>query len=146
MQKSEQNVYKLARIKAGMTLEKAAPAIGVSETSLKAYERYERVPAFDVVERMIQVYDAMYLAYQHIHICAGSLEIVPEVSVIDLPMATIRLVNKVIAFAEKHRDRDLMQIAEDGVVSDEERPLFDEIVQELDAIVKAAFEVKCANK
>ena len=35
---------------------------------------------------------------------------------LDLPRASIQLINKVIRFAEQHRDRELLQIAEDGVI------------------------------
>ena len=71
---------------------------------------------------------------------------VPEVQVLDLPRASIRLINRVIAFAEKHRDRDLLAIAEDGVISEEERPLYEEIVKELDGLIQAAMELKVSEE
>ena len=41
-------------------------------------------------------------------------------------------------FAESHRDDRLLEIAEDGVIDDEERPEFLAITAELTDIVKAA--------
>lgn len=140
------NIYKTARVKAGKTQESAAEAIGVSVESIKAYESYSRLPPSGVVDRMCIVYDALYLAYQHNRIASGEVKVVPEVQVLDLPRASIRLINRVISFAEKHRDRDLLAIAEDGVISEEERPLYEEIVKELDGLIQAAMELKVSEE
>ena len=139
------NIYKTARQKAGITREKAAEAIGISVESLKAYEAYSRLPPSDVVDRMCLVYDALYLAYQHNRLASGEIKVVPEIQIMELPMAAIRIINRVQAFAEAHRDRQLLCIAEDGTISEEERPLFDEIMSELDELVKAAVELKLSR-
>ena len=140
------NIYKTARKKAGLTQEKAAAAIGVSVESLKAYEAYSRLPSFDVVGLMCIVYDAMYLAYQHDWLASGSIKVVPEVQVLDLPRASIQLINKVVRFAEQHRDRELLQIAEDGIIDDTERLLFDAILADLDDLVRAALNLKLSEE
>ena len=140
------NIYKTARLKAGKTQESAAEAIGISVESIKAYESYSRIPPSSVVDRMCIVYDARYLAYQHNRIASGEVKVVPEVQVLDLPRASIRLINRVISFAEKRRDRELMAIAEDGVISEEERPLYEEIVKELDGLIQAAMELKVSEE
>ena len=139
------NIYKTARQKAGITREKAAEAMGISVESLKAYETYGRLPSCDVVDRMCLVYDALYLAYQHNRIASGEIKVVPEIQVLDLPRAAIQLINKVIAFADRHRDRELLQIAEDGVIDESERELFGEIVAELDGIIQAATNLKVSE-
>ena len=139
------NIYKTARQKAGITREKAAEAMGISVESLKAYETYGRLTSCDVVDRMCLVYDALYLAYQHNRLASGEIKVVPEVQIMELPLAAIRIINRVQAFAEAHRDRQLLCIAEDGTISEEERPLFDEIMSELDELVKAAVELKLSR-
>ena len=139
------NIYKTARQKAGITREKAAEAMGISVESLKAYETYGRLPSCDVVDRMCLVYDALYLAYQHNRLASGEIKVVPEVQIMELPLAAIRIINRVQAFAEAHRDRQLLCIAEDGTISEEERPLFDEIMSELAELVKAAVELKLSR-
>lgn len=139
------NIYKVARLKAGKTQEGAAEALGISVESLKAYESYSRLPPAGVVDRMCVVYDALYLAYQHNRIASGDVKVIPEIEVLDLPRASIRLINRVIQFAEKRRDRELLTIAEDGVISPEERPLYEEIVAELDGLIQAAMELKVAE-
>lgn len=139
------NIYKTARIKAGKTQEGAAEAIGISVESIKAYESYSRLPPAEIVDRMCIVYDALYLAYQHNRIASGEIKVVPEIQVLDLPRAAIQLINKVIAFADRHRDRELLQIAEDGVIDESERELFGEIVSELDGIIQAAISLKVSE-
>lgn len=139
------NIYKTARIKAGKTQEGAAEAIGISVESIKAYESYNRLPPAEIVDRMCIVYDAIYLAYQHNRIASGEIKVVPEIQVLDLPRAAIQLINKVIAFADRHRDRELLQIAEDGVIDESERELFGEIVAELDGIIQAATNLKVSE-
>ena len=139
------NIYKTARIKAGKTQEGAAEAIGISVESIKAYESYSRLPPAEIVDRMCIVYDALYLAYQHNRIASGEIKVVPEIQVLDLPRAAIQLINKVIAFADRHRDRELLQIAEDGVIDESERDLFGEIVTELDGIIQAATNLKVSE-
>lgn len=139
------NIYKTARIKAGKTQDGAAEAIGISVESIKAYESYNRLPPAEIVDRMCIVYDALYLAYQHNRIASGEIKVVPEIQVLDLPRAAIQLINKVIAFADRHRDRELLQIAEDGVIDESERELFGEIVTELDGIIQTATNLKVSE-
>ena len=59
-----------------------------------------------------------------------------------LPTAAITLINRVLDFAERHRDRQLLRIAEDGIIDEKERPDFDAICRDLDGIVGAALQVK----
>ena len=95
------NIYKTARQKAGMTQEKAAEALGISVESLKAYESYNRLLPANVVDCMCIIYDAIYLAYQHTRIASSEVQVVPEIQVLDLPRAAIRLINRVIASSER---------------------------------------------
>lgn len=146
MSYNDTNIYKAARLKAGKTQEAAAEALGISVESIKAYESYGRIPPAGVVDRMCVVYDALYLAYQHNRIASGEVKVVPEIQVLDLPREAIQLINKVIRFSDKRRDRELLIIAEDGVISQEELPLYQEIVAELDELIQAAMELKVAEE
>lgn len=142
----EKNIYKTARMKAGKTQEAAAEALGISVESIKAYESYSRIPPSHVVDGMCIIYDAIYLAYQHNRIASGEVKVVPEVEVLDLPRAALKFINRVLDFAEKHQDKTLMKIAEDGVIDETERPVFDAIVSDLDDLIRAAMEVKISQE
>ena len=142
----ENNIYKAARQQAGKTQEAAAEALGISVESIKAYESYSRLPPSNVVDGMCIIYDAIYLAYQHNRIASGEIKVIPEVEQLDLPQAALRLINRVLEFADKRQDRTLMQIAEDGVIDEDERPVFEAIVADLDELIKAAMELKLSRQ
>lgn len=143
MQNDNCNIYQTARKAAGLTQEAASERLALSVESLRAYETDNRIPGNDIVERMITVYNTQFLAVQHIqatsHLLPSCLQ---DVRSEPLPVATIKLVNRIIAFAAKHRNDQLLAIAEDGVIDDAEKPEFDQISSELDEIVRAALALR----
>ena len=133
------NIYQTARKSAGLTQEAAAERLAVSLTSLRAYEGGERVPAGDVVARMCIVYDTQFLGVQHLQLFGSLLpECVQEAQPERLETATIKLVRRIMRFADGHRNDRLLEIAEDGVIDEAERPEFLAITAELNEIIKAA--------
>ena len=136
------NPYQKARKTTCLTQEQAAERLGLSAESLKQYELGKRVPSNAVVWQMVQIYDTSWLALEHLRDTSEALGVLPEVTVQSLPTAAIQLINRVLDFADRHRDRQLLRIAEDGVIDEDERPAFDAIVQDLDGIVGAALQVK----
>ena len=136
------NPYQKARKTTCLTQEQAAERLGLSTESLKQYELGKRVPSNAVVWQMVQIYDTSWLALEHLRDTSEALGVLPEVIVQSLPTAAIQLINRVLDFADRHRDRQLLRIAEDGVIDETERPEFDDIVRDLDGIVGAALQVK----
>ena len=136
------NPYQKARKTTCLTQEQAAERLGLSAESLKQYELGNRVPSNAVVWQMVQIYDTSWLALEHLRDTSEALGVLPEVTVQSLPTAAIQLINRVLDFADRHRDRQLLRIAEDGVIDEAERPEFDDIVRDLDGIVGAALQVK----
>lgn len=136
------NPYQKARKTTRLTQEQAAERLGLSTESLKQYELGKRVPSNAVVWQMVQIYDTSWLALEHLRDTSEALGVLPDVTVQSLPTAAIQLINRVLDFADRHRDRQLLRIAEDGVIDEAERPEFDDIVRDLDGIVGAALQVK----
>ena len=136
------NIYQAARKEGCLTQEQAAERLDVSETTVKAWEQGTRVPDNETVARMAERYGTPWLALEHLKQAGGALGVLPEVTVQSLPTAAITLINRVLDFAERHRDRQLLRIAEDGVIDEKERPDFDDICRDLDGIVGAALQVK----
>lgn len=135
-------IYKTCREAAGLTQEQAAEALNCSIRSLARYESGEQRTPDDIAYQMAVVYDSQYLALQHLRLVSQlAAEILPPVAVRDLPMAAIRIINRVRDFAANHREQALLDIAEDGVIAPEERPLFDEIMTELRGLVQAIWEL-----
>ena len=135
------NIYQTARKAAGLTQEAAAERLAVSDTSIRAYESGERLPGDDIVARMCAVYNVQYLGLQHLQLKTALLpDCVQEARPEPLPVAVIKLVRRA------HRSDQLMEIAEDGVISDGERALFEEITCELGDIVQAALALQYAEE
>lgn len=136
-------LLKTARKTARLTLEQAAEAADISLQSYKAYEYGARLPPIDVASRLCDALAAPWLALGYIREAADGLGVLPlDIQVQSLPTAVITLINRVFAFADQHRDRQLLAIAEDGVIDDAERDTFDAIVGDLDGIISAALAVK----
>ena len=135
-------IYRTCREQAGLTQEQAAEGLNCSVRQMARYEAGEVPVPDDIAYQMVVLYDSQLLAVQHLRLVSHvAAEILPPVTVLDLPRAAIRIINLVRKFAERHRERELLDIAEDGVISPEERPLFDQIMAELQELVRAIMEL-----
>lgn len=133
------NIYQIARKTAGLTQEAAAERLALSVESLRAYETGQRIPGNDIVGAMMSVYNAQYLGIQHVQAAGAPLPAcVQDVQVgLSLESSTIKLVNRWLAFANRHSCDQLLAIAEDGIIDEAERPQFNEIMAELSELVRA---------
>ena len=135
------NIYKTARESSGFTQEKAAELTGVSVESIRAYELGHRIPPTHVVVNMVDVYGTQYLAYQHLRNADDIAGLyLPDVDVLNMSAAVLRLLKEVADFVK--RQPELIAITCDGIIDEEEKPRFDEIMQELNDIVQAYFSLK----
>lgn len=120
--RENRNIYQSARELKGLTQEVAAERLDLSVESLGAYEQDRRRPPDSTVLRMAQLYDFPYLCYQHIQ--SGDLAgVMPEVNVKSLEHAAMRIVRLIGGFARNGQFDQLLQICEDGVIAEEERPV-----------------------
>lgn len=141
------NIYKICRKAAGLTQEAAAERLGISVESIRAYETGQRTPPDDVVDLMSILYNALHLIAWHAREKnAMYSRVVPEIQPRSVLEASAKLTNRIYRFADAHRNRRLMEIAEDNVIDTGERPEYDEILDELDGIVEAALELRCARQ
>lgn len=139
MQNDCTNIYQSARKIAGLTQERAAELLGLSVRSLTDYEAGARVPPNDVADRMVTVYNSQLLAVQHLRGSARfAQELLPEVRPMALPEAALTLIDAVYDFADDRLDRELIDIARDGVISADERERFDRVVEKIRTITAAA--------
>ncbi len=147
MPEEYKNIYKTCRKAAGFTQEAAAERLGISVESLRAYETGQRVPADDMVDLMSILYNSMYLIVQHSREKSAMYRsVVPEIQPRTVLEASAKLTNRIFAFADSHADRRLLRIAEDNVIDAGERVEFDSIMEDLQEIVEAALELRCANQ
>lgn len=135
-------LLKTVRESRGMTQEQAAEAVGVSVDSWYAYEANRRLPVPETVNRICSELDAPWLAMYFLEAHSGVMRVLPNVTARALPTAVLTLLSRVLSFNEKCRIKELVSVAEDGVVDEFEQDLYDEIVEELDGIIEAALAVK----
>lgn len=141
------NSYKTCRKSAGLTQESAAERLGISVESLRAYENGQRIPPNHVVQLMALLYNAVYLGLQHLQETdALYRSVVPEIQPKSVLEASAKLTNRIFDFAASHADRRLMRIVEDNVIDTAEQAEFDAILEDLEEIVEAALELRCAQR
>jgi len=144
---SGKTIYKICREQDGYTQERAAELLPCSVRALARYESGECGMPDNLAYRMVRLYNSQFLAVEHLrHVSHLAQVLLPEVNDCTLQTAAIRVVNRVLRFAEDHRDRQLMEIIEDGKVSDEETPLMDDIMNDLAEMFRAYIEVRIATK
>ncbi|ABB14410.1 helix-turn-helix domain-containing protein [Carboxydothermus hydrogenoformans] len=134
------NIYKIARKNAGLTQEEAAEMLYVSVRSLADYESGKTIPPDDVVERMIEIYDAKYLAYMHLK---NSTKIgrryLPDISLNDISRAVLKL-QKELNDVEKINP-EIIEIICDGEIDEDEKPRWQRITKEINEMAGAALTV-----
>lgn len=122
--------------------------LNLSVRHLARIEAGEVFPADDIVRNMGLLYqNGRYLETRHLHDSSAlASSIIPAIENVGLQTAVMRLFNATVTFADNHRNKQLMRIAEDGQIDEAERVEFNQIVEELDNIIQAAFEVRLASE
>lgn len=147
MTDADKTIYKICREQAGYTQERAAELLSCSVRQLARYEAGEVQVPDDLAYSMVRLYNSQYLAVEHLRLVSLlAASIIPAVEPVTLQTAAMRLYNTVMDFVEAHPDRKLLRIAEDGVITAEERPILDEILGELRNLSKVCFEVQAATE
>ena len=138
-------IYMTCRESAGFTRERAAELLNVGTRTLARWELGESLPPDDIAYNMVMLYNSPYLAVQHLRLSSRVVDfILPAIDDCSLQTAAIRLINRVLLFADSHRDRQLLKIVEDGQITEDERPVLSDILIDLQEIVKTCTEVRLA--
>lgn len=135
----EQNIYKYARLTAERkySIEEAAWALHVGESSLRAYESGQRPVPDDVAADMAVLYDNMGLAQAHLRKKGRVAEMVlPEVDNKSLIQTAVELFSLMEDFRKNDSLAHLLSIAADDVIDETEREEFDAIVARIRAIIQ----------
>lgn len=147
MPQDKRNIYKIAREARGLTQEAAAEKLGISDSSIRAYESGQRIPPPEVVDLMVIAYDSQLLGIQHIRASAEmARSIVPDVKELRLPEAIMEFLDQIYGFVDAHRDRELLKIGKDGIIDEEESPTYERIDEELGQLIEAAMAVRYAKQ
>lgn len=132
------NIYRQARDNAGLTRDEAVDAFIENEFPIK-YERIERIetdkfnPTPDEVYHMSQVYKMPELCnYYCTHQCGIGQKSVPEIKMKELSQIILGMLASLNSMQRKQER--LIEITEDGEVSEDELKDFIYIQRELDRI------------
>ncbi|MDI3312026.1 MAG: helix-turn-helix transcriptional regulator [Thermoanaerobacterium sp.] len=140
MNKRCENIYKTARKNAGMTQEEAAGLLFISSRALTDYETGRTIPSDETVCRMIEIYHAPWLGYQHLK---QSTEVgrrfLPDLNISDLARSILKL-QKEIKDVE-NINNDLIEIGCDGIIDDTEKDKWALATKEIDEMAGAALSV-----
>ena len=142
MDRKSGNIYRNARITAGLTQERWAEYLGIRPASVRKYENGEMMPAEDVLLMMADVSGLKILPYWHLSQksrIAG--EILPKLEEPPaLPQAVLALLISIENFQERGL-RDLLRIASDGKISQDEVIPYGQALKELTDLVRSAYAV-----
>ncbi len=138
--KPNQNIYQTARERAGMTQETVAEQLCISTESLRMYETGRRRPSDETVVMMADVYHDKGLVYQHIKTSPVGC-VLPELTERSLQECALRLFRLLRNIVREERVETLLEIAEDGIIDTQERPVYNEIMKELREIAEAVIAI-----
>lgn len=139
MDNQSRNIYRNARVAAGLTQERWAEHLGVSADSVRKYESGEMMPGDDVVLTMAEVSGQLILPYWHLtRKSRVAAAILPELDrELGLPEAVLSLLIQVDDFREQGLQK-MLRIAADGRVDAREAADFDKAMEQLLRVVSAA--------
>ena len=146
MIETRRNLSKLGRGYAGMTQERWAEALGYSVRTVGAWESGEQPVSAEAAVRMADVSGAQVIAYWYLVDSLGSPGLIPDVEVTALPQAVLSLLRRLRDFGRRERVDELVAMAEDGKIGEDERPDFEAILGELDGIVRATLALRFAKE
>lgn len=137
------NIYQQARAKSGLTQEVSAERLCICVESLRMYETDRRIPPDDVVMRMSVLYGSVFLIYRHLWQTNSAVRsLLPDVKQMSLQQSALRLNRVLREFAAQRRIETLLDISEDGIIDEFERPTFDAIMSEMDEIVNVYYALR----
>ena len=147
MTDADKTIYKICREQAGYTQERAAELLSCSVRQLARYEAGEATVPDKLAYAMVRLYNSQYLAVEHLRLVSQlAASIIPPVDPVSLQTAAMRFFNAVMDIIQAHPELKLMRIAEDNIISDDERPIRDEILEMAQRFCKVCFEVQAATE
>lgn len=132
------NIYQTAREACGITQERAAELIGLSVESIRSYETEKRIPSDDTVIKMVDIYNANYLAYQHLKYKTqvGNI-ILPEVDQTTISEAVLKWMHEMHDCMEYQAS--IVEITMDGKVDEDEKDMWSHAMAKCRELCRAIF-------
>lgn len=139
------NAYRISRMTAGVTQERWAEMLGVSVESVRHWEAGDYLPSDSTVQMMAEISGYTILGLQHLRARSElARNEIPEVEPASLSEAVLRLLVAIKAL--QPQVDELLMIASDNRIDDNESEIFEQILDDLDDVVRAALLVKHSEK
>ncbi len=142
MNESVENIYKNARLRAGLRREPAAEELHIDVRTLDKYEALDGKAPDDVVKNMCLLYRNRYLGYQHIKKSPLG-EFLPDLSEENFKSATLSMINNF--YDVKVALKGIIKIASDGTVHDYERAEWETHKQEMTKLASSLLSLLLAD-
>lgn len=147
MKKASGNIYRNARITAGLTQERWSEYLGISPDSVRKYENGEMMPADDVLLMMADISGLKILPYWHLSRKSRiASAILPELN--EQACLSEAVLGLLIAIDDFKTDglAKLTRIAADGKVDESEREDYASAVDQLEELVRRAYDLAYAKE
>lgn len=140
-------IYANARQASGLTQERWAEYLGVSTEAVRSYELGAYLPTDEVLLRMADISGVKALPYWHLSQKSRvASSILPELDGgKTIPEAVLGLLIQIDDFREDGM-KELMRIAADGKISDEERSVYQTAMRQLQNLIRRAYELGYAKE
>ena len=140
------NIYRNARLTAGLTQERWSEYLGISPDSVRKYEGGEMLPGDEVVIRMAEVSGQMILPYWHLSRKSRlAAAILPDLEQQALPEAVLGLLIRIEEFQDSGMKK-LLRIAADGKIDLSEAEEYDQAIAELKELIRRAYAIGYARE
>lgn len=137
------NIYKNARIKAGLKREPVAEELHIDVRTLDKYESFNGKAPDDIVKQMCLLYGNRFLAFQHLK--QGPLgEFLPDLENSDFKGATLEMVLK-----SQDIDGvvlDIVKIASDGKIDETEKQSWEQAKSKIMQVISTFVTVLLSDK
>lgn len=145
--KARDNIFCKARLAAANYNDKlrsragAAEALGyASESTISDWELGISIPTPDAILKMADLYHAPELINAYCRCMCPLGTDIPEVSLDDLDRISVKALSSFRKIAETKET--LLDIVEDGIITDDEKPKLDAILKNLDELVSVSQNLK----
>lgn len=143
MNKPSSNIYKNARLDAGLRREPVAEELHIDVRTLDKYESLDGNPPDETVKKMCELYNNKYLAYLHIKKSPLG-EFLPDLQPTTFEGATLTMVNSLNEV--NATINQIIKIASDGKVNECEKSDWERCCKEITRLASAILSITFADK
>ena len=109
------------------------------------YETGRRRPSDEMAVTMAEVYREEALVYRHIKASPAG-RVLPDLTERSLQECTMRLFRLLRQFVREQHVETLLEIAEDGIIDEQERPVYNQIMSDLREIVETVIAISFTSE